>query len=137
MLESGSLLASRGVDHRSRVERGASHIHRRCGCERGCGVCESWLSNLMRTVRTIEIQGIEYLRWVRDRGGEVKTVTEKRTRWGHTAGIALTDATSVKYAIPSVKSICHSPPRPPGTINLKPLMVMTRMIKSKPIATSD
>ena len=95
------------------------------------------MSNQIRSIRTIEIQSIEYLRWVRDRGREVKTATGKRTRWGHTAGIALTDATSVKYAIPSVKSICQSPPRPPGTISLKPLMVMTRMTKSKAIATND
>lgn len=50
--------------------------------------------------------------------------------------MALTDATREKYAIPSVKSICQSPPRPPGSMNHRPLMVMTRITKSKAIAAS-
>ena len=51
--------------------------------------------------------------------------------------MALTDATREKYAIPSVKSICQSPPRPPGSMNHRPLMVMTRITKSKAIAASE
>jgi hypothetical protein len=49
--------------------------------------------------------------------------------------MALTEATSVKYTSPSVKSIFQSPPRP-GTMNRSPVVVMMRMTKSKDMATS-
>jgi hypothetical protein len=54
-----------------------------------------------------------------------------------TAGIELTDAASVKYTIPSAKSIFQSPVPPPRRMDQRPAMVITRIIKSMLIAGSE